>query len=137
MPEPQDQNFKAVLTEQFTHSIRAVAELTQSIHNLQTEVEDHAAHILQSKSDLLILKDKLATLTRLVQGEGLTDSITSAVVELQTKIKTFEEWKKDSNQDVRDKKTTNMTVVILVVTSIATIIATIVSSIVPILLKGM
>jgi len=137
MPEQRDQNFKNVLTEQFTHSIRAVAELTQSIHNLQAEVEDHSSHILQSKSDLLVLKDKLATLTRLVQGEGLTDSIASAVVELQTKIRTFEEWKKDSNQDVREKKTTNMTVVILLVTSIATIIATIISSLVPIILKGM
>jgi chromosome segregation ATPase len=136
MPEPQDQNFKDVLTEQFTHSIRAVAELTQSIHNLQTEVEDHASHILQSKSELLILKEKLATLTRLVQGEGLTDSITSAVVELQTKIKTFEEWKKDTRQETRDHKTTSTTVIVLIVSAISTIIATLVATFVPLLLKG-
>ena len=76
----QEQEYKAVLTEQFTQSIRAVAELTQSIHDLQSEVEDHSDHILQAKSELLVLKDKLATLKRLVQGEGLTDSLTSAVV---------------------------------------------------------
>ena len=134
MSEPQDA-FKNTLTEQFTKSIKAVAELTQSIHNLQTEVEDHSSHILQAKSELLILKDKLATLTRLVQGEGLTDSIASAVVELQTKIKSIEEWRRDSRQDRREKKSTSIGVIVVIVSGIATILSTILSTVIPMLLS--
>ena len=134
MSETKDE-FKSTLTEQFTKSMKAVAELTQSIHNLQTEVEDHSSHILQAKSELLILKDKLATLTRLVQGEGLTDSIASAVVELQTKLRSIEEWRRDSRQDNRENKSMSTSVVVIIVSAIATILATILSTVIPMLLQ--
>lgn len=134
MPE-FEQRHNDALTEQFTQSIRALAELTQSIHSLQVEVEDHSSHILQSKSELLILKDKLAILTRLVQGEGLKDSITSAIIELQTKINILEQWKNESRQDSRERKTTSLSVTIMIVTCISTIIATIIWAAVPMLIQ--
>ena len=135
MPD-MNEDYKSMMTEQFTNSIRAVAELTQSIHDLQVEVEDHSDHILQAKSELVVLKDKLATLTRLVQGEGLTDSISSAVVELQTKLKGVEQWQRDSRDDRRDGKTTSTTIIVLVISSIVTMLISIGSVVLPTLLKG-
>ena len=132
----EEKEFKSVLTEQFTESIRVVGELTQSLHNLQGEVEDHSDHILQAKSELLVLKDKLATLTRLVQGEGLTDSLTTAVVELQTKLRVLEQWQRDFREDKREGKSTNTTVIVLVVSCVASIMGAVIAVIIPILLKG-
>lgn len=135
MTSPHEYDYNIELTKQLTESLQAIASLTQSMHSLQEQVSDHSNLIIESKTDLLVLKDRLSTIVRLVQGEGLKDSMTAAIIELQTKINALEQWKKDSHTDRVGSKSTNITITVLIVSAISTILATIFSTVIPMLLQ--
>lgn len=135
MPNFQDPQFQAALMEQVAESLNTISLLTESLQELQNEVGDHSSLIGECKSELILLKERLSSLARLVQGEGLKDSIFSAVVELQTKVDALEKWKNNYQDDIRSSKQTSVTVIVLVVSAVVTILSTGLTLIIPTLFK--
>ena len=135
MTDFQDPNFQAALVEQLTESLQATAILTQGLQELQEEVGEHSGLLTQFRAELQGLTEKLGGLVRLVQGEGLADSITSAIIELQTKVAACEQWRRDFREDKRENKTTNTTVLVLIASSLAAIISAIGASVIPTLIR--
>ena len=103
------------ILEQFTEGMKAVAELTRALQSLQSEVEDHSEHILGSKAELLILKEKMSTIVTLVQGDGLQNSLQTSVVRLETKMQAIEEQIRDARKGETEAKKNWIAVVAIIV----------------------
>ena len=111
-----DEFTQTALTEQFREGIRVIADLTQSINDLQQEVVDHSNHILQAKSELLVLKE-------------------SAVIQIQTKLEPLEQQQRDGIEDRREGKSRSTTIWIAIFTTVAAIISALLTILLPMALK--
>lgn len=135
MPDFNSTEYQVALTRQFAESLQAISSLTQSVQDLHTEVRQHSEHLTSLRTEMLSLQDRLSGLLKVVQGDGLQNSLTSAVVEIQTKLTVIEQWQRDFRDDKREGKTTNTTVIVLIVTAVASVMGAIMAVIIPILLK--
>lgn len=135
MPDFNSAEYQSSLIKQLSDSLQATASLTESVHTLHYEVKEHYKLLVSLKGEVASMQDRLSGLLKVVQGNGLKDSLTSAIIEIQAKVSSIEQWRKDSYQDKRESRTRNTTMVVLIITSIVSILITTIFVVVPILFK--
>lgn len=101
-----------VLLEQFTKAMQATVSMTQSIESLQNEVGKNLLKLTTIEGDIGAVRDKLKTLTDLVQGEGMGDSIYRTMIETTTRLRTLEAKYTKDEEHAHDAKGRNLSAIL-------------------------
>jgi hypothetical protein len=125
----------AELLQQFAKSLQATATLAEGVQNLHREVCRNTEQIGNIRINVATSMERVQDLFRLVRGEGVTDSLNTLVIELQTRLHVMEKWKRDYLEEVRVKGNKRFSVMALWITVIATVIAAIISTVIPLLFR--
>ena len=108
--ESSDINVNATigaLLEQFTRSLQATVSLTQSMQSLQSEVVRHGVSLTSYAAEMMALREKVMSLTHLVQGEGMSDSLYKSLIKMDAQLAALEKFNTDRIENVRERARTS------------------------------
>lgn len=92
------------LLEQFTKSLQVSVSLTQSVQTTQTEVTRQSILLGSMNTELLVMRDRVASLLSLVQGEGMGDSLYKSLIEIALRLKKLEKEEMEDKKIERENK---------------------------------
>lgn len=121
-------SMQAELIHHLSESISAIAAITQSLRALQDQVREHANIIRDSREEILILKERLGTIARLVQGTGVQDSLTGLLVDLQRRIQSMEDGRRIDRDELRHAENASIGKLAVIVAVISILVSAIVSA---------
>ena len=89
---------------QFTKNLQATTLLTQGLQSVQSEVARLSMSILTLIADYGHLRDKVMSLSALVQGEGMSDSLYKSLIQLDTRLASIEKYNTDSEEKRKEER---------------------------------